>query len=245
CRDLFNKGLTKKDSEIVKAKGERKSLALKAKKESSDEESSISGSEDEDYAMTVRNFKKFFKRRGRCKDPNHLIGECTKPPSDKIQKASVGGSWSDNNEEDDEKATYEMCLMAHASSEVHSKSSYFSDKNLSINDIILDSEYNKVCKMSLKIVTKNKHLKAIRNSLENEISEFKEKLSKLERNKEVYLECITYQTLKINNEKLKEEALKLTQIQKSTRSLNEMLSLQKPSGDKSGLRANSFEVSTS
>ncbi|GKG36669.1 hypothetical protein Tco_0444347, partial [Tanacetum coccineum] len=55
--------IIKKDSEIVKAKGERRSLALKAKKESSDEESSTSGSEDEEYVMVVRDFKKFFKRR--------------------------------------------------------------------------------------------------------------------------------------------------------------------------------------
>ncbi|GKE15625.1 hypothetical protein Tco_1423202 [Tanacetum coccineum] len=55
--------IIKKDSEIVKAKGERKSLALKAKKESSDEECSTSGNEDEEYAMAVRDFKKFFKRR--------------------------------------------------------------------------------------------------------------------------------------------------------------------------------------
>ncbi|GKF69003.1 hypothetical protein Tco_0198682, partial [Tanacetum coccineum] len=40
--------IIKKDSEIVKAKGERKSLALKAKKESSDEECSTSKSEDEE-----------------------------------------------------------------------------------------------------------------------------------------------------------------------------------------------------
>ncbi|GJQ96012.1 hypothetical protein Tco_0007151 [Tanacetum coccineum] len=38
---------------------------LKAKKESSDEECSTSGSEDEEYAMAVRDFKKFLKRRGR------------------------------------------------------------------------------------------------------------------------------------------------------------------------------------
>ncbi|GJR14632.1 hypothetical protein Tco_0669143 [Tanacetum coccineum] len=57
--------IIKKDSEIVKAKGERKSPALKAKKESSDEECSTSGSEDEEYAMVVRDFKKFFKRRSR------------------------------------------------------------------------------------------------------------------------------------------------------------------------------------
>ncbi|GKE47748.1 hypothetical protein Tco_1479006, partial [Tanacetum coccineum] len=41
---------------------------LKAKKESSNEENSTSGSEDEEYAMAVRDFKKFFKRRGNALD---------------------------------------------------------------------------------------------------------------------------------------------------------------------------------
>ncbi|GKF09538.1 zf-CCHC domain-containing protein, partial [Tanacetum coccineum] len=91
--------ISKKDSKIVKAKGERKSLDLKSKKESSDEESSTSGSEDEEYAMTVRDFKKFFKRRGRfvrqprkcfrCRDPNHLIGECPKPRKTKTKEHSL------------------------------------------------------------------------------------------------------------------------------------------------------------
>nr|GEX36205.1 UBN2 domain-containing protein [Tanacetum cinerariifolium] len=56
--------IIKKDYEIVKAKVERRSLALKAKKESSNEECLTSKSEDEEYVMTVRDFKKFFKRRG-------------------------------------------------------------------------------------------------------------------------------------------------------------------------------------
>nr|GFB57977.1 retrovirus-related Pol polyprotein from transposon TNT 1-94 [Tanacetum cinerariifolium] len=97
--------------------------------------------------MAVRDFKKFFKRRGRfvkqprndkktfqrsrddkngkserkyfrCGDPNHLIGECPKPPKDKNQRAFVGGSWSDSGEEDDEKVKDEACLIAHASSEI-------------------------------------------------------------------------------------------------------------------------------
>ncbi|GKE09927.1 retrovirus-related pol polyprotein from transposon TNT 1-94, partial [Tanacetum coccineum] len=92
--------ITKKDSKIVKAKAERKSLALKVKKESSDEECSTSGSEDEEYAMAVRDFKKFFKRR------------------DKNQRAFVRGSWSDSGEEDNEKVNNEACLVAQASSEI-------------------------------------------------------------------------------------------------------------------------------
>nr|GFA09004.1 alpha/beta hydrolases superfamily protein [Tanacetum cinerariifolium] len=113
--------IIKKDSEIVKAKVERKSLDLKAKKESCNEEYSTSESKDEKYAIAVRDFKKFFKRRGRfvreprndkktfqrsrddmngtsdgkcfrCGDPNHLIGECPKPPKDKNQIAFFGDS---------------------------------------------------------------------------------------------------------------------------------------------------------
>nr|GEX03921.1 hypothetical protein [Tanacetum cinerariifolium] len=63
----------KKDSKIVKAKGERKSLALKAKKESSNKECSNSRSEDEEYAMAVRDFKKFFKRRGRTRTKENSL----------------------------------------------------------------------------------------------------------------------------------------------------------------------------
>ncbi|GJU14490.1 retrovirus-related pol polyprotein from transposon TNT 1-94 [Tanacetum coccineum] len=105
--------IIKKDSEILKAKVERKSLALKAKKESSDEECSTSGSEDEEYAMAVRDFKKFFRRR----DPNHLIRKCPNPSRDKNQKAFVGGSWSDSGKEDDEKIQDETCLVAQAPNE--------------------------------------------------------------------------------------------------------------------------------
>ncbi|GJZ72655.1 retrovirus-related pol polyprotein from transposon TNT 1-94 [Tanacetum coccineum] len=88
------------------------------KKESSDDETSTSGSDDEEYAMAVRNFKKFFRRKGkfvrqpreekksfrqrdekkgksdrkffRCGDPNYLIGDCPKLSRNKDQKAFIG-----------------------------------------------------------------------------------------------------------------------------------------------------------
>ncbi|GJZ38336.1 putative reverse transcriptase domain-containing protein [Tanacetum coccineum] len=61
--------IIKKDSEMVKGKREQnRSLDLKAKKESSDNDSSTSDSEDEEYAMAVKEFKKFFKRRGRFRE---------------------------------------------------------------------------------------------------------------------------------------------------------------------------------
>ncbi|GJS52983.1 putative reverse transcriptase domain-containing protein [Tanacetum coccineum] len=56
-----------------------------------------------------------------CGDPNHLIGECPKPLKYKNQRAFIGGSWSDSNEEDDEKAKDETCLVAQASNEFYSE----------------------------------------------------------------------------------------------------------------------------
>ncbi|GJW10353.1 copia protein [Tanacetum coccineum] len=140
--------IIKKDSEMVKGKREQnRSLALKAKKESSDEDSSTSDSEDEKYAMAVKEFKKFFKRRGRfvrqprdeiksfqrsrndkngkserkcfrCGDPNHLIGECPKSPRSNNQRAFIGGAWSDSGEYEEEKAKEETCLVAQASNKI-------------------------------------------------------------------------------------------------------------------------------
>ncbi|GJS82540.1 zf-CCHC domain-containing protein [Tanacetum coccineum] len=128
----------KKDVETVKGKKEQsRSLALKVKKEVSDEDSSSSDSEDEEYAMAVKEFKKFFKRRGRfarqprgdrktfqrsrndgydkserkcfrCGDPSHFIGECSKPPKNNDQRAFIGGAWSDNGEDEVEKTKDEL-----------------------------------------------------------------------------------------------------------------------------------------
>nr|GEU78392.1 transposase, Ptta/En/Spm, transposase, Tnp1/En/Spm-like protein [Tanacetum cinerariifolium] len=114
-----HKMIIKKDSEIVKAKGERKSLALKAKKESSDEECLNSRSEDEEYAMAVRDFKKFVKRRGRVVRQPRNDKKTFQRSRYKNQRAFIGGSWSDNGEEDDEKIKEETCLVAQTSNEIY------------------------------------------------------------------------------------------------------------------------------
>ncbi|GJS94620.1 retrovirus-related pol polyprotein from transposon TNT 1-94 [Tanacetum coccineum] len=97
--------------------------------------------------MAVKEFKKFFKRRGifarqpqgdrktfkrsrndgydkserkcfRCGDPNHFIGECSKPPKNTDQRAFIGGVWSDNGEDEVEKTKDEACLIAQAPDEI-------------------------------------------------------------------------------------------------------------------------------
>ncbi|GKB01575.1 copia protein [Tanacetum coccineum] len=105
-----------KDSKIYRGKKERvKSIALKAKKESSDDETSTSGSDDEEYAMAKgKSNRKCF----RCGDSNHLIGDYPKPSRNKDQKAFIGGSWSDNENDAKDKTNDETCLMAQSSNEV-------------------------------------------------------------------------------------------------------------------------------
>ncbi|GKC52701.1 hypothetical protein Tco_1075446, partial [Tanacetum coccineum] len=112
--------IIKNDFEMVKGKREQnRSLTLNAKKESSDEDSSNSNSEDEEYAMAVKEFKKFFKRRGRfARQPRDKRKECPKSSRSNTQKAFIGGAWSDSGKDEDEKAKYETCLVAQASNEI-------------------------------------------------------------------------------------------------------------------------------
>ncbi|GKF50573.1 hypothetical protein Tco_0147040, partial [Tanacetum coccineum] len=132
------------------------------KKESSDDETSTSRSDDEEYVMAVRNFKRFFQRQGKffrqpreekksfrqrddkkiksdrkyftCGDPNLLIGKCPKPSRNKDQKAFVGGCWSDSENEADDKINDETCLMSQSSNEVTLDSSHYSDNASSLDD---------------------------------------------------------------------------------------------------------------
>ncbi|GKE77844.1 zf-CCHC domain-containing protein, partial [Tanacetum coccineum] len=185
-----------------------KSIALKAKKESSDDETSTSRSDDEEYAMAVRNFKMFFRRKGkfvrqpieekksfrprdekkgksdrkcfRCGDPNHLMGDCPKPSRNKDQKAFIGGSWSDSENDAEDKTNDETCLMAQSSNKVTLNSSCYSDNASSLDNDNMQIEYDSLCEFNLKIINKNKILKTKRDLLEKEVLKLNKKIKKLE-----------------------------------------------------------------
>ncbi|GJR85300.1 hypothetical protein Tco_0209311 [Tanacetum coccineum] len=85
----------KKDFETVKGKKEQsRSLALK--------NSSNSSRDEEDL----------------CSDPNHLIGECSKPPKNNDQRAFIGGARCDNGEDEMERTKDETCLVAQVPDEI-------------------------------------------------------------------------------------------------------------------------------
>ncbi|GJV59146.1 zf-CCHC domain-containing protein [Tanacetum coccineum] len=196
-----------KDLETSRNKKEKyKSLALKARKVLSEEEATSSDSNDEEYAMAVRDFKKFFRRRGKfvrqphddkrnfqkakedkkekddrrcfkCGDPNHFISDCPKH-SFNDQKAFIVGCWSDS--EDDSKKE-EICLMALDDNEVLSDTPYYSSSSL--DNESWQNEYDKLCKISLRIINKNKQLKAKNEELKKEACELKTRVEQLERNR--------------------------------------------------------------
>nr|GEU55102.1 alpha/beta hydrolases superfamily protein [Tanacetum cinerariifolium] len=137
-----------KDSKMIKDKREQsRSLALKAKNESSDEDSLSFKSEDKEYAMAVKESKKFFKRQGRfirqprdeikslqrsrddengkserkcfrCGDPSHHIGEYLKLSRNNDQRTFIGGAWSGSGEDEEEKTKDKTCLVAQTSNEI-------------------------------------------------------------------------------------------------------------------------------
>ncbi|GKA86576.1 zf-CCHC domain-containing protein [Tanacetum coccineum] len=107
----------------------------------------VKGKKEQSRSLALKEFKKIFKRRGRfvrqprgdrktfqrsrndgygkserkcfrCGDPNHLIGECSKPSKNNDQRAFIGGAWSDNGEDEVEKTKDETCLVAQAPDEI-------------------------------------------------------------------------------------------------------------------------------
>ncbi|GJX94359.1 hypothetical protein Tco_0348945 [Tanacetum coccineum] len=119
------KVVLEKDSEISKVKKEKyKSLALKERKLSSDEEISCSESDDEEYAMAVIDFKKFFRRRGKfVRQPHDDKKNFRKIKEDKKEKKDRSDSKDDSKKE-------EICLMAIDNNDVLSDTPYYISSSL-------------------------------------------------------------------------------------------------------------------
>ncbi|GJW69586.1 hypothetical protein Tco_0126503 [Tanacetum coccineum] len=160
-------------------------------------------------------------------------------------KAFIGGSWSNSENDAEDKTNDETCLMDQSSNKGTLNSSYYSDNSSSLDNDSMQIEYDNLCEIILKIINKNRILKTKRDLLEKEILELNEKIKKLERNKGIDVTCESCQELKLENAKLKETQIKFVKFDKSANLLKEMLNNQKSSSCKIGLEFDNSKASTS
>ncbi|GJR38079.1 hypothetical protein Tco_1213763 [Tanacetum coccineum] len=168
------------------------------------------------------------RRCFKCGDPNHIISDYPKH-SVNGQQAFVRGCWSDNKEEEDSKKD-EICLMALDNNAVLSDTLYYSSSSLDSES--LKNEYNKLCKISLGIINKNKLLKAKNEIIDNEVCDLENRLKQLEKNKGI---SIKYESCVKLHSKIKSLSLKLAKFENSSHFLQEMIENQRSQKDKKGL----------
>ncbi|GJY12041.1 retrovirus-related pol polyprotein from transposon TNT 1-94 [Tanacetum coccineum] len=96
------------------------------------------------------------------------------------------------------------------------KNRLWPDNASSLDNDSMQTEYDSLCEISLKIINKNKILKTKRDLLEKEILELKEKIKKLERSKEIEIAFKSCEELNLENAKLKETQVKFDSGKAST-----------------------------
>ncbi|GJR37194.1 hypothetical protein Tco_1212878 [Tanacetum coccineum] len=204
--------ILEKDLEIAKNKKEKyKSLALKAKQVLSDDDTSSSDSNDEEYAMAVRDFKKFFRRRGKF----------VRQPYD--DKKNFQNQVKDNKEE-----RRRFTVSDPITSLVIALKTLPVIKRHSLLEVGAIVEMNQRKKRFISWLTQT----AKNESLKKTINELKTKLDTLEKGKETSSNCDACNELRLEVNSLK---LKLASFENSSSSLQKMVKMQKPSKDKYGL----------
>nr|GEU47470.1 alpha/beta hydrolases superfamily protein [Tanacetum cinerariifolium] len=217
-----------KDFEIYRGKKERvKSIALKAKKESSDDETSTFESTDKEYVMAVRNFKKFFRRNGIF---------VWKP---REEKKSFQQRYEKKGKSDQIFLDTVIQIISLAIVQKHLATKI---KRPSLEVLGAIPKMTPKIKPMMKLVSwLNRRM---RDLLEKEILELSEKIKKLERSKEIEIACKLCDELKLENAKLKKTQVKIVKFDKSANSLREMLNNQKSPSCKIGVGFDSGKAST-
>ncbi|GJW54521.1 ribonuclease H-like domain, reverse transcriptase, RNA-dependent DNA polymerase [Tanacetum coccineum] len=212
-----HKVVMEKDSKIYRGKKERvKSIALKAKKVSSNQEKKRSHSDigmRRKESVTENALDAVIEIILLAIVQNHIATKIKRPLLEVLRAIVKMTPKTKTNDE--------SCLVAQSSNEVTLNSSYYSDNASSLDNDTMQVEYDSLCEISLKIINKNKTLKTKRDLLEKEVLELNEKINKLERSKEVDIACKLCQELKLENARLKETQVKFVKFDKSANSLRE------------------------
>ncbi|GJY44170.1 hypothetical protein Tco_0432383 [Tanacetum coccineum] len=156
-----------KDSEIYRGKKEIvKSIALKAKKESSDDETLTSESDDEEYArpkerVTENALDAVIQIISLAIFQNNLVTKIKRPSLEVL---------SDSKNDVEDNTNDETCLMAQSSNEVTLNSSYYSDNASSLDNDKLKLENAKPKETQIKFVKFDKSANLLKEMLNNQKS---------------------------------------------------------------------------
>nr|GEW70430.1 hypothetical protein [Tanacetum cinerariifolium] len=242
-----------KDFEIYRGKKERvKSIALKAKKDPSDDETLTSKSndetltsrsDDEEYTMAVRNFKKLFSRKGKFvrqpKEEKKSFRQRDEMKGKSDQKCFRCGNLN-HLIGDCPKPPRNRDQKAFLKGSWSDSKNDASDKTNDEACLMAQSSNEETLNYSYY----SDNASSLVND-KKEILELNEKIKKLERNKEIDITCESCQELNLEKARLKESKVKFVKFDKSTNSLREMLNNQKSSGFQIGLGLDSSKASKS
>ena len=168
-----------------------------------------------------------------------------------VQKEPIEESWSDTDEEEDyypvEEDYYPVCeesKLDRTQNKVRSETEHFCYDQFILEFSKLENNFKHLCNIDIKTTSNNKSSNVFESNFEKEII-LEDKMSRLESNIEINLECKTCQEYKHEIKRLNERTKLLAKFEESSKSLDYLLSIQKSFEDKTGLGFNSNNSSTS
>jgi hypothetical protein len=159
------------------------------------------------------------------------------------QRGLIYESWSDMDEDDN---NYPVCSheVDKTTNKVQLETEHFCFDTFILEFSKLENESKHLSNMDLKAIFNNEPSKSIENNFEMEII-LEDKMSRLESNVEIDLECKICQDYKHEIKRQNEKGKMLAKFEESSNSLERLLKSQKSLRDKTGLGFNSNAPSTS
>ena len=161
-----------------------------------------------------------------------------------IQNEFIKESWSDTDGEDDYYPECEECILDKISNKVQSETEHFCYDQFILEFSKLENEFKHFCNIDITTNSNDESSNLLERNFEKEII-LEDKMSRLESNIEINLECKTCQEYEYEIKRVNEKAKILAKFEESSKSLKYLLSIQKPFMDKTGLGFNSDNSSTS
>ena len=187
-----------------------------------------------------------------CATSSNVFNEGTndKDHMNQVQKEPIEETWSDTDEEEDhcsvEDDYYPICeesKLDGTQSKVRSKTEHFCYGQFILEFSKLENNFKHLCNLNTKTTSNNKSLNDFERNFEKEII-LEDKMSRLESNIEINLECETCQEYKSEIKRLNKRTKVLAKFEESSKSLDYLLGIQKSFEDKTGLGFNSSNSST-